>query len=212
MHDIAAHLVVPLVTGMGTVVREMAKARGNFDRANMAMTRSVARKSPAELSGLLRRHAGSHFTPPGLGSVAPLADAIVHGQDARRPLGIVRDIPAARQLAILDFQVSPLAGRGFVPKGRAAGLRFAASDLDWSHGDGPLVEGKAEALMMALSGRRVALSDLSGDGVRTLGVPPLRRERRSLTSRAPATGSASPRRTGRGRGRRRTGGRGVRAR
>ena len=168
VRDIAAHLVVPLVTGLGTVAIEMVKARGNFDHANMALTRSMARKSTAELTSLLRTHAESHFTPPGLGSIAPLADAIVHGQDARRPLGIARDIPAARLLAILDFQVSSLAGHGFVPKGRTAGLRFAASDLDWAHGAGPLVEGRAEALMMALCGRRVALSDLTGDGVPTL--------------------------------------------
>jgi uncharacterized protein (TIGR03083 family) len=165
VHDIAAHLVVPLLTGLGTVAIEMAKARGNFDRANMALTRSMARKSPAELASLLRRHAGSHFTPPGLDSIAPLTDAIIHGQDARRPLGIVREIPPARLLAILNFQVSPLASRGFVPKGRTAGLRFAASDLDWSQGDGPLVQGAAEALMMALAGRRVALDELSGQGL-----------------------------------------------
>jgi len=148
VHDIAAHLVLPMVT-------------------NMALTRSLARiKSPAELAALLRKHAESRFTPPvGLGSIAPLTDAIVHAQDARRPLGIAREIPPARLLAILDFQVSPLAARGFVPKARTAGLSFAASDLDWTAGDGPLVQGTGEALMMALCGRRVALDELTGDGL-----------------------------------------------
>ena len=148
VHDIAAHLVLPMVT-------------------NMALTRSLARiKSPAELAALLRKHAESRFTPPvGLGSIAPLTDAIVHAQDARRPLGIAREIPPARLLAILAFQVSPLAARGFVPKARTAGLSFAASDLDWTAGDGPLVQGTGEALMMALCGRRVALDELTGDGL-----------------------------------------------
>lgn len=167
VHDIAAHLVLPMVTGLGAVAVELVRARGNFDRANMALTRSLARiKSPAELAALLRKHAESRFTPPvGLGSIAPLTDAIVHGQDARRPLGIAREIPPARLLAILDFQVSPLAARGFVPKARTAGLSFAASDLDWTAGDGPLVQGTGEALMMALCGRRVALDELTGDGL-----------------------------------------------
>ena len=148
VHDIAAHLVLPMVT-------------------NMALTRSLARiKSPAELAALLRKHAESRFTPPvGLGSIAPLTDAIVHAQDARRPLGIAREIPPARLLAILAFQVSPLAARGFVPKARTAGQSFAASDLDWTAGDGPLVQGTGEALMMALCGRRVALDELTGDGL-----------------------------------------------
>ena len=54
---------------------------------------------------------------------------------------------------------------GFVPKARTAGLSFAASDLDWTAGDGPLVQGTGEALMMALCGRRVALDELTGDGL-----------------------------------------------
>jgi hypothetical protein len=42
-----AHLVVPLVTGVGTVMLEMAKARGNFAHANRALTRNGTLSSPA---------------------------------------------------------------------------------------------------------------------------------------------------------------------
>jgi uncharacterized protein (TIGR03083 family) len=171
VHDIAAHLVVPLATGMGAVVLQVIRARGNFDRVNLSMTRSMARRPTTELASLLRSHADSHFAPPGVGSIAPLMDVIVHGQDARRPVGIVRDIPPVRLVAVLDFLASPTAARGF-SKGRASGLRLKATDIGWAQGQGPLVTGTGEAIMMALAGRRVALAELSGDGVASLAAMP----------------------------------------
>ncbi|WP_280234759.1 hypothetical protein [Nocardia cyriacigeorgica] len=45
------------------------------------------------------------------------------------------------------------------------GLRFEATDLDWTHGSGPIISGPAEALLLALSGRTPALDRLHGDGV-----------------------------------------------
>ena len=58
---------------------------------------------------------------------------------------------------------------GFVKsKQRAAGLRFTATDITWTHGDGPEVQGPGEALLLALAGRPVALDELTGDGVDTL--------------------------------------------
>ena len=38
----------------------------------------------------------------------------------------------------------------------------------WRHGDGPLVTGPILALVMAMTGRKVALDDVSGDGVTVL--------------------------------------------
>jgi hypothetical protein len=40
--------------------------------------------------------------------------------------------------------------------------------MDWSHGSGPTVTGSAEALLLAVAGRRVALDHLGGDGLPTL--------------------------------------------
>ena len=54
---------------------------------------------------------------------------------------------------------------GFTPRRRVAGLRFEATDLDWARGTGPVVAGPAEALMLAITGRSVALTDLDGPGV-----------------------------------------------
>ncbi len=167
VHDVTAHLLMPLVTSMPKFVLVMARNGMNFDRANVALTAGVAKLSSAEIAEGLRSKADHRFTPPGLGPEAPLTDVVVHGQDIRRPLGLTREIPEQRQRAVLDF----LAGRSskaVVPATRKADLRFEATDLEWSAGEGDLVSGPAEALMMALAGRPVALADLTGDGIPTL--------------------------------------------
>jgi hypothetical protein len=47
-------------------------------------------------------------------------------------------------------------------------LRLVATDIDWSTGNGADVRGPIESLIMAMAGRKVALADLTGDGVDTL--------------------------------------------
>jgi hypothetical protein len=53
-------------------------------------------------------------------------------------------------------------------KRRIDGVTLRATDADWSHGSGPEVSGPLLSLLMAMTGRKEALDDLSGDGVATL--------------------------------------------
>jgi len=57
-------------------------------------------------------------------------------------------------------------------KRRIDGLTLRATDATWSHGSGPEVSGPALSLVMAMTGRKAALDDLSGDGVATLRTRP----------------------------------------
>jgi hypothetical protein len=60
-------------------------------------------------------------------------------------------------------------GNSILPgKKRSADLHLKATDLDWEHGEGADVTGPAEALLMAMAGRKEALVDLTGPGVDTL--------------------------------------------
>jgi uncharacterized protein (TIGR03083 family) len=145
----------------------MLACRGNFDRANVRLTREQARRPFGEITEVLRRRADSRFTPPGSGPEAPLTDLLVHGLDIRWPLGLPRDIPEERLHTSLTYLTAAPVG-GVVPKGRLGGLRFEANDIDWAHGSGPTVSGSAEALLLAITGRTTALGQLSGDGVPTL--------------------------------------------
>lgn len=96
-----------------------------------------------------------------------LLDRLAHHQDIRRPLGRPRDVPTERLSAILP--ITPRLGSVIGAKRRTKGLRFEATDLDWSWGDGPTVTGPGEALLMAMLGRGAALVDLDGEGLSTFG-------------------------------------------
>ena len=92
-----------------------------------------------------------------------LTDHLIHQQDIRRPLGLPREIPAERLVAALD--ALPTIGGFLQSKKKAAGLRFVASDVDWSYGDGPEVRGPAESLVLVMSGRPAGLDLLEGEGL-----------------------------------------------
>jgi hypothetical protein len=58
----------------------------------------------------------------------------------------------------------------FDARRRLAGLRLEATDTQWAAGDGEVVEGPVEALLLLLTGRVAAARDrLSGPGVARLG-------------------------------------------
>ncbi|SFT51765.1 TIGR03083 family protein [Geodermatophilus amargosae] len=167
VHDVVAHLVVPLEVSTPKFVMAMLACRGDFDRANVRLTREQARRPVGDLTEVLRRRADSRFTPPGSGPEAPLTDLLVHGLDIRWPLGLPREAPEERLRTSLTYlTAAPV--RGVVSAGTLGGLRFEATDIDWAHGSGPTVRGDAEALLLAITGRTTALRHLGGDGVPTL--------------------------------------------
>jgi uncharacterized protein (TIGR03083 family) len=167
VHDVAAHLILPLEVSTPRVVLAMVASRGSFDRANVRLTRELARRPYDEILDVLRRKADTRFTPPGAGPEAPLTDVLVHGLDIRRPLGLEYRIADDRLRTSLTFLTSK-AGRGLTPKGALDGLRLEARDVDWACGDGPVVSGTAEALLLVMTGRKAAVSELEGAGVGTL--------------------------------------------
>ncbi|GAA0271714.1 maleylpyruvate isomerase family mycothiol-dependent enzyme [Cryptosporangium japonicum] len=172
VHDVAAHLIMPLEVGMAKFALTALLCRGDFDRANVRLTREQARRPIDEITTVLRAKAGSRFTPPGSGPEAPLTDLLVHGLDIRHPLRLARDVPPERLRTVLGY-LTGRAPRGFVPRNLLDRLRFEADDLDWAHGRGATVRGPAEGLLLVITGRAAGLDQLSGDGV------PILRERLS---------------------------------
>jgi hypothetical protein len=81
----------------------------------------------------------------------------VHHQDIRRALGRLRTIPEDRLRAALDEAVRE-------EKTRCRGVTIRATDLLFEQGSGPVLEGPAEALLMTISGRGSALTELTGMG------------------------------------------------
>ena len=168
VHDVAAHLIMPLTLGLGTVIGAMTASMGNFDKANIKLTARVSERSISEITTQLRAQAENPFKPPGMGHEAPLTDALVHGEDYRRPLGIEHTFDPDALRTSLDFVATKKGQRTFPGRGRLDGLRFDAPDIGWAVGDGALVQGNAPDVLLAMCGRKVALDKLTGDGVETL--------------------------------------------
>jgi len=167
VRDIAAHLIGPFVI---SVPRFLAGSlvSGSMHRFSARETRRLAQRPIADIVATLRANASTPFAPPGTGPLAPLADLAVHTRDAARPLGLNATATPRAWRATLDFLASARAGRGFVRRGRLTGLRLTATDLDWTAGGGAEIRGPGEALALAVTGRTVALADLTGEGVATL--------------------------------------------
>ena len=163
VRQLVGHLVVALTTSLPKFAIEMVKARGSFDRANSTLAIREGERPAADLAADLRRHANSHFKPPGFGSDASLTDILIHGRDIRIPLGLPEHRATEPWRHVLDLLVTPKGARAFGPKGRPR-VRLVASDLEWQHGDGDEVSGEAADLALALSGRTARLDALSGPG------------------------------------------------
>ncbi len=140
----------------------------NIHQANARLAVLMAARPAGEIAAGLRANAENPFKPPLVGYPGQLTDLQVHGQDMRRPLGLPHGLRLDRLRISLDFLAGGRAV-GFAPKRRLAGLHFEATDLDWSRGSGPALRGPAEALLMAMTGRGMALGELDGPGVPILG-------------------------------------------
>lgn len=172
VREVAAHILMPFQVKLPSLVVRMVKARGDFDRVADEFARSTGpATSPEALVAALRANAEHRFTPPGNGPEAPLSDIVVHGLDIGVPLGKTPELPAETVDAVLSFLMTSKATRGILPKGRVPGLRFVSSDTGWDGGDpaGAEVRGPAASLVLAITGRRVGLDALTGDGVAELG-------------------------------------------
>ena len=169
VREVCAHLVPP--EGgyrVLSLARDVIRFRGDLHRMVDVTTREDARRPTAELVAALRDRAGERLRAPVVGPYGPMVDTAIHLRDAARPLGLEANPPPDDWAPVLDFLLTGPAERGFVGTGRTNGLRLAASDLDWSHGEGDLVRGPAEALALGISGRSAAYADLDGPGVEVL--------------------------------------------
>lgn len=166
VEDVVAHVVDTARTSRWRFVRELALARFDFDRQNQRGMERYRGATPAETLDGLRAAVELRLTPP-----APLVtrsvEAIVHGEDVRRPLGLARAYDTDAVVASFGWQARTSAAMGGA-KSLLAGIAVRASDADLVHGEGAEVTGPALELLLASCGRAVALDALSGPGVATL--------------------------------------------
>ena len=165
VRDVLAHMTGTAKITPGSLIPNLVSSGFSFGR--------LQAKAIAEERGASGADALSHFEavitsekrPPG-GKDVMLGETIVHAEDIRRPLGLSHDYPTDALVEVADFYKRSNFVMG--SKRRIDGLTLRATDAGWSHGTGPEVSGPMVALLMALTGRKAALDDLSGEGVVTL--------------------------------------------
>jgi uncharacterized protein (TIGR03083 family) len=111
-----------------------------------------------------RRH-NSFIAPAG-----SLSDTLVHAQDIAIPLGLDLEMrPTAAAIAVDHIWATRHGWTGSVFRQLPLdGYRLVATDVEWSAGSGPRITGPASALLLLVTGRRIALERLEGDGAAQL--------------------------------------------
>ena len=127
---------------------------------------TVAKKSSAQgvptLIQSLRANAGKKLPFYSEGSM--VHDTAVHTLDVTIPLGLTHALDGQVLTVALDHIVSLLPK---ALKGRTK-PRLEATDIEWSWGEGPVVRGPGEALLLGLTHRKT--DELEGDGLKLLGL------------------------------------------
>jgi uncharacterized protein (TIGR03083 family) len=178
--EVLAHLVVGYSCAVGAFAAEMGRHRGAFNRANTALACvNASSRTPAEL---LADFAEFIERPVGIGRYFPrrllLGDHVTHELDILLAVDRQPTIADDALVDVLTTQVS--VPNPFVPAFRnSRGLLLVATDVHWTHGAGPVVEGRAADLVSVLGNRPSALAALSGDGLPKLSERVLSRRSRT---------------------------------
>jgi len=169
VREVAGHLIAATLQTPAGFFSRLAKAGFSFNKMVASDAARCSAGDPSSLVAAMRSGARRRTHPPGP-LTAMLGEAVVHGEDIRRPLGISRAFPEESLVTVADFYKGSNLLIG--TKRRIAGLRLKATDAAWSTGDGAEVSGPMASLLMVMTGRRQALADLSGEGVATLAARP----------------------------------------
>ena len=165
VREVLAHLTAGASLNAGQWLWGVIRCRFDFDKQVAMRLAEQLGATPAETLERFR-HVVTSTTKAPVPIMAVLGEAIVHGEDIRRPLGIRRNYPIATLTAVAEYYQGT--DQVVLAKGRISGLRLVAGDGPFAAGSGALVSGTTLALAMAMTGRRDCCGDLEGDGVATL--------------------------------------------
>jgi uncharacterized protein (TIGR03083 family) len=170
VRDVLAHMTCTARMTQPKFMGKMLLSRFSFTKMLDKDLAGLEQALPGE--DLLRRfksEVGAVTHPPGPLDTW-LGETIVHSEDIRRPLGITHAYPMDAVVRVGEnYAGSNLVIGG---KSRVARLRLTATDTDWSHGSGPEVSGPMLSIVLAMTGRKSALTELSGEGVAVLASRP----------------------------------------
>jgi uncharacterized protein (TIGR03083 family) len=160
-----AHVLAGAEQTTGNFVRRFAASSFRFNVMTGVDAQRLGTLAPEVLvTRLLATVTTTNHPPAPIGAM--LGEIVAHQEDICQPLDLSSGVADEAVVATLEFFAN--AGFPLGAKKRVAGLALGASDLNWTHGSGPKVEGPGKLLMLAMVGRPSALTNLSGDGVAEL--------------------------------------------
>jgi uncharacterized protein (TIGR03083 family) len=165
VRDVTAHMTATAKITPPAFFTKLAMSGFNFGRLQDKDITAEKGASPADTLDRFDAVVNSEKHPPGPID-SWLGEAILHAEDIRRPLAIQHEYPTDALVRLADFYKGSNLVVG--TKRRIEGLTLRATDADWSHGSGPEVSGPIMPLVMAMTGRKIALDNLTGEGVATL--------------------------------------------
>ncbi len=151
----------------GKIFGSFLKAGFNLDKMSAKLIAQMDTElSVADVATTTRSTAGSQNAPPGLKPIGVLGEVLVHAGDISLAVVTPLVLPVEHYVIGLDHMKTQQSVLGC--KRRIEGLQLNATDVEWSTGEGPAVEGTARNLLLAMTGRKSVLGQLSGDGAATL--------------------------------------------
>ena len=154
VRQVAAH-ITHSATNWGRLSFELMRSGFRFNALMSRMGREDSR-TPEEITAAMRAMVGRRHRPPGTAVADPLMDVMLHGQDIAIPLGIDRTMPIPP--AVIAAQRLWKMGFPFNARKRFANVAFSATDADFTVGDGEVVRGPIQDIVMVLSGRPAGLA------------------------------------------------------
>ena len=165
VRDVVAHLI----PGWAADFRHLPYIARDYRDIDQGFTRYARHRAHVDIPVLLqqyRRKVDSRHIPPIVTPALNWCDNVIHGLDIRRPAGLRYPGPteyltdAAECLTTMAWPSRQAC--------RSADLQLVATDVQWTIGAGPPVRGPIEDILLAIAGRRVADSELTGAGVALL--------------------------------------------
>ena len=165
VREVLAHMTATAKISPPVFFTKMLTSGFSFARLQAKDIAEEKGESPADALARFGGIVTSVKHPPGP-SDTMLGETLVHAEDIRRPLGIQHQYPVEAAMQVANF----FKGSNLIigAKRRIDGLTLRATDAEWTHGTGPEVSGPIMALVMAMTGRKPVLDELSGEGVATL--------------------------------------------
>jgi uncharacterized protein (TIGR03083 family) len=160
VREVVAHMTMPFRMSTAQFAKGMIRARGDFNRmADRQARADTERMNIEELLGQLHDNLEHPWRPPGGGETGALSHDVIHGLDITVALGIPRVVPSER----IEMILKSMTNRNIKYfRTDLSGVRLEATDIGWSMGEGEILQGRGQDLLLLVAGRQLPVGLVMG--------------------------------------------------